>query len=62
LPLQVHLYDGGQSYAARQQAWLQAYLSAGQTWTGASPNVNGAIKPTPKIMVVFDYMVRHGQS
>jgi hypothetical protein len=57
-PVQIHLYDGGQPFNTRQQAWLQAYLSSGQTWSGSSPIVNGAVRPTPKIMVVFDRMVR----
>jgi hypothetical protein len=53
----VHFYDGGQSYSTRQQAWLQVYLSAGQTWNGTGVIANGYGKPTPKVMVIFDSMV-----
>jgi hypothetical protein len=42
----------------RQQSWVQAYLSAGQSWDGNGVVVKDAGKPTPKIMVAFDSMVR----
>jgi hypothetical protein len=53
----VHFYDGGQPYDTRQQAWLQAYLSAGQTWDGTGVIVNGYGKANPKVMVILDRMV-----
>jgi hypothetical protein len=62
LPLctQLHIYNGGTSYAARQQSWLQTYMGAGSYWPQPTqyPTINrGTRAVTPKIMVTVDRLV-----